>query len=345
MLIEERENNFDFLRFFAATYVVIKHSFDLLKIKEDYFLRKITHTLEFGVPVFFVISGYLIYQSATKSNSWINYFWKRSLRIFPGLVACVLFVTFIVGPLLTSLPLSIYFQSAQTYCSLKTITIYKLCLHLPGVFESNPNSSTNGSLWTLRYEFTFYILLAVAIITKINRYRYLLLLLVLSYPIFIMILGKKVEYLNHSSIYLLKHNIKFFFEWGYYFLSGVVIFLFKDEFNKHKKVILVMVIILVFIMLSSTQFSSISFKYILPVSIFLFAYAPIGLSNFAKYGDFSYGMYIYAFPIQQSIIHITNANISVNGMILYSLVITLFFSVLSWHLVEKPFLKLKNAFQ
>jgi peptidoglycan/LPS O-acetylase OafA/YrhL len=106
-----------------------------------------------------------------------------------------------------------------------------------------------------------------------------------------------------------------------------------------------MVIILVFIMLSSTQFSSISFKYILPVSIFLFAYAPIGLSNFAKYGDFSYGMYIYAFPIQQSIIHITNANISVNGMILYSLVITLFFSVLSWHLVEKPFLKLKNAFQ
>jgi len=80
----------------------------------------------------------------------------------------------------------------------------------------------------------------------------------------------------------------------------------------------------------------------LPYLVFYIAYVPINfLHNFNKFGDYSYGIYIYAFPIQQSVISLL-PKITIIGMTILSFCITFILAFLSWHIIEKNALKLKN---
>jgi peptidoglycan/LPS O-acetylase OafA/YrhL len=91
------------------------------------------------------------------------------------------------------------------------------------------------------------------------------------------------------------------------------------------------------------QMFFVGYSILLPYLVFYIAYIPGGrIRNFNKAGDYSYGIYIYAFPVQQSIAELI-PNISVFGMVCLSFIITFILAYFSWHFVEKKFLKMKRT--
>jgi peptidoglycan/LPS O-acetylase OafA/YrhL len=156
-----RLNNFDGLRLTAAILVVIGHAFILTGAgaPPSPFATPVD-TL--GVYIFFSISGYLIAGSWESNPRVVRFFRHRVLRIFPALFAVVLVTVFVIGPLATSDTLAGYFGSAQTWNYLQGLALL-VQYDLPGVFTSavHARSAVNGSLWTLGVEFCCYILVAV----------------------------------------------------------------------------------------------------------------------------------------------------------------------------------------
>ena len=172
--LKHNENNLDFLRFIAASLVIISHSSALAGsgVEPFYWLTKQQGTLgELCVGVFFIISGYLICASYIKTQNVFKYFYARALRIFPGLVIVLLVAVFIVGPCFTNLKLKDYFNNPATFTYLRTVDLYQIQFSLPGVMFSSGKSGTsvNGSLWTLSYEFTCYIMVAILGLARVLK--------------------------------------------------------------------------------------------------------------------------------------------------------------------------------
>jgi peptidoglycan/LPS O-acetylase OafA/YrhL len=105
----------------------------------------------------------------------------------------------------------------------------------------------------------------------------------------------------------------------------------------------VMFIFLLFGLITyNTKYYFFVFDLILVYGVFWFAYLPRGwIRGYNRIGDYSYGIYIYAFPIQQSIAYLI-PGIGPYPMMAIAFPVTLFFAVLSWHLVEKPVLGYKG---
>ncbi|MCB1297850.1 MAG: acyltransferase [Microthrixaceae bacterium] len=149
-------NFFDVLRLVAAAMVVVGHSWSLLGIPGVPMLGGITiHHL--GVYIFFSISGYLLSVSWARSPRPGAFMIRRCLRIFPALMLVVLVTVFIAGPLLTSLPAAAYWGSGQTWQYLLNMTLFAQ-YDLPGLFLENDQRAVNGSLWSLGPEFCCYLM-------------------------------------------------------------------------------------------------------------------------------------------------------------------------------------------
>ena len=127
----QESNQFNFLRFFAAFLVFFGHGYVLIGSHPNTVL---THSL--GVYIFFAISGYLISMSWDKDPSLIRFFIRRSTRIFPALIVCILLSVFILGPVLTTLTIKEYFSNYATLFYLSNIFLF-VSYYLPGVFEHN----------------------------------------------------------------------------------------------------------------------------------------------------------------------------------------------------------------
>lgn len=342
-------NNFDVIRFIAASFVIITHSYSLSGLSQKDWLYQITNGSilfsHLGVAIFFVISGYLITQSAISAKNWKGFLWKRLLRLIPGLSVALLFCALIIGPIFTSLNLHNYFVNSSTYRFLLSDFIYVRNYSLPGVFSNNPVDAVNGSLWTLAYEFTLYILVLFSLLIGILKKRvFLIFILMLFFGIRIY-LGDKYFIYNYASPLTLNLNIMFVFEWSFYFLSGMIFFLFKDKkLLDYRIAILLILIYSIFSFIGEKEILDILNYLLIPYLVFYFAFIPGKLNNFSKYGDFSYGLYIYAFPIQQSIIYLFQNQISVGLLIILSLLSTIPFAILSWHFIEKKALLYKNIF-
>ena len=139
----ERQNNFDLLRLLAALSVILSHSFLLAENSQDHDpLMIVTGGQAIlglaGVFVFFTVSGYLVSQSFATTRPPIVFLAKRALRIFPGLIACLVVCTFAIGPLITKLPLAEYLSRPETYLFLLHNAALDIEYNrLPGVFFSD----------------------------------------------------------------------------------------------------------------------------------------------------------------------------------------------------------------
>lgn len=344
---QRAENNFDLIRLVAAIMVILTHSYSLSGRGENDLLSQATSgALQFshlGVAIFFIISGYLITQSAQLSKSWKAYLWRRILRIFPGLVFVLLLSTFVLGALLTTLPIKEYFTDVKTYAHLSSVSLYGLSPKLPGVFSTNPIYSVNGSLWTLCYEFSLYLLTLAFFCVGICKKRNLLLALWFLMLLLRIYVGKNYYTYSYSTFWLLGLNITYFFEWSFYFLSGAIVFLYKDRLQPNVYwVFSLLALYIIATMLKSEMALRVLNYLLVPSVVFYFSFLK-GITNEAgKYGDFSYGFYIYAFPVQQSIIYFTHNSLSLETFFVLSVVFTFPFAFMSWHLVEKRFLAYKN---
>jgi peptidoglycan/LPS O-acetylase OafA/YrhL len=347
--LESRDNNFNLIRFIAAFGVLLSHSYALSigsNITEPF---KQLANITFGhiaVDVFFISSGFLIANSLFVKKNLANFLWARFLRIYPGLFIAVIFCVFIVGAFFTSYPLIQYLTDSQTYIFLakNTVLFFGEEPNLPGVFESLPWAGVvNGSLWTLPFEVKAYCLLVFFSIA-INR------LLIWSNGainvglvyLLIPVLGILIYITNHFFTFLpLSYFAAEDFRLYSFFFIGTACYIFKDSLILSQR-IFYSVLFALFLSTVNTEFFFVVYNLTIFYIIFYIAYIPKGwIRKFNHYGDYSYGIYIYAWPIQQSVIAII-PSVNVIELSLYSFVITLLLSYLSWHLIEKKALKYKG---
>lgn len=338
--LNSRSNNFDIIRFLAAFLVILKHSNSLLGQEQSLISH---HYLPFlGVPIFFTISGYLITISAVNSKNTLVYFWKRLLRLIPGLAVALLFTVFIIGPIVSNVDLQDYFSNPLTYRHLSMVSLYKMENIIPHVFSDNHSPGVNGSLWTLKYEFTCYVLVFLLVTFKMHKFKFLMLTLFILGILGRVYLGNKFYIYNYSNTYALNHNLMYLVQWGFFFFSGVIFYLFKDKIPLKGKFVLLATVIYGIILLVDYDLIK-YYQYIyIPYALFYISFIPSKLNKFGKYGDFSYGMYIYAFPVQQTFIVLLGASIHPLFLTLVASVAVFLLSYLSWNFVEKPCLKFKS---
>jgi len=325
--LSSKKNNLDFIRFVAAVMVIFSHSFDLNTVVSEPLEVISNYRFSFGsmaVAIFFIISGILITQSFQRSSSLYTFTASRVLRIFPALITVTILTIFLLGTIVTSHDLRSYFSDVRTFTYLQNISGLKLQYELPGVFEHNPYPKTvNGSLWSLRYEIICYCL--VVIIGFILRKKYVLPLI----GLLIMVLIFEEKLFDVTMIYFFIGALTYIFRKyislsvGFALLS-TIIFLTNIYFNINRPITFII--------------NGLSLGYLI---IYLGFFNTKYLQNFTKNGDYSYGIYIYAFPIQQ-LLYFRFNHLTPIYCFLISTVITIPLAMLSWHLVEKRALALKQ---
>ncbi len=340
-----RDNNFNLIRFLAAFLVLFSHSFALVYGTKQAEPLRTTLGMTWGgiaVDVFFVTSGFLITGSYFSRNNLTAFIWARVLRIYPALIVSMFFCVFVLGPSLSVYGIGDYLADSQAYLYFVKNSFLFLGVEyeLPGVFMENPWGNTvNGSLWTLPHEVRMYASLAVFLVglsllrTRWKRVGFrsamlLMGLLALGFHIF-----------NHFHPVIPSGYIKLF---SMFYVGGAM-YLWRDRILLSGKWFL---LALAALLASTAEKDAFFVVYclVLPYLVFFLAYVPGGvLREFNKLGDYSYGLYIYAFPIQQTVVALLDGA-SVGEVIVLSFLGTLFLAVLSWHLIEKRCLRLKGSY-
>jgi peptidoglycan/LPS O-acetylase OafA/YrhL len=338
-------NNFNLLRFVAASLVVISHGFELPTglAEHDWMFSVTGKALSwYAVNLFFVISGYLIFHSWQRNPSAKSFFWARFLRIIPGLLMMLVATVLILGAAFSTLGFRQYVEGEHTFAYfIGCLSIVFVKYELPGVFSSNPLHAVNGSLWTLRYEIFCYFCVAVAGLAGLLRFRRAR-RVVLFAGIFVTLLT--LIWLDIRGFGQSDGKLGMVYELARLamcFQLGGLYSELEDKLPVNFFVLLCLLALMT--MVARTP----SFA---PVAIATTAYAAIWFA-FVPNGkwviwtraapDYSYGIYIYAFPIQQAIISLV-PGISPALTIIFGFGITLVFAALSWHLVEKPALAFKR---
>lgn len=332
-------NNYDFLRVFAALCITFTHSFNLLAQNDLEPLIKISSgKFDFsfiGLCIFFSISGYLVTKSSATSVSFKNFAWKRFLRIQPVLIILCLATVFILGPLYTILNTLDYFRFLSTWTYFRNILpVFGAQFQLPGVFIHNADLGVNGSLWTLVLEERLYCIVGLFMLLGIKKSKWFVYAIVFLNVVFL----ANSLYAEHQ---MLPYLNKYFIQYALMFLNAGALYYLRIPFEKYAVTFFSAGLLLSLLIL---QNESLLFLWIiiLPVTILGFAYIKSPLNKTGKYGDFTYGIYIFSFPIQQALIQQFSGALKPLQLFAITLLLSVPLSVLSWHLLEKRCLNYKN---
>lgn len=322
---DHRANSFDLIRLLAATWVLIAHSAPLRGHPEASFLGY-DNISKVAVYVFFAISGYLITQSWIADPSPVRFSIRRALRLFPGLICVVGLSVFVLGPVVTTLPLGKYFATRGTWGYLRNIAL-SVRYPLPGVFTNNVGeTSVNGSLWTLPLEVTMYGgVLLLGWLRLLTRWAALLVACGLA--VTALLLGP-----SHPRYALC--------DLGVYFWMGALLYLARDWLPLRWPVAAALVA-LGAVFAFRPLFHVVAWIAIPYVVLLVSLRRLPGAALTRKFGDFSYGIYIYAFPVQQVIVWRGGATLSNAQNLLRVVFFTFMLAAASWHWIEAPALKLK----
>jgi peptidoglycan/LPS O-acetylase OafA/YrhL len=339
--LRSRSNNFDFLRLLAATLVILHHT--PILSGQPHPLNSVTGTFHLGhlaVGIFFVISGFLVTASIVKSDSVLEFVIARFARVIPALAAALVITVFVIGPLNTCLNLSLYFSAPSTWSYLHNIFLMEPQFDLPGVFTTNPfKDVVNGSLWTIPIEaFMYFVTFSLAIF-KLHKRPLAALALFVTLVILDMHYFTLPEHCTERFLWLpaLSETARY----AVFYTAGAVLYLFRSSIRLNRTCLFVMIGL--FLGSLFTPYVRLISYFSVPYVIIYFAFARIPfLSRAGRFGDFSYGLYLYAFPIQQTIINMTHSHINPVCFFIGSLFSTLILAVASWNLIEKPALALKS---
>ena len=329
-----RRNNFTALRILFAWLVLYGHSFPITAkgISDPLkpFFGGSIWIGELAVSGFFAISGFLVAASFVR-RGLLDYAVSRALRIYPALVVCVLLSVFLLGPVFTSLELRAYFVHPSTRDYLWNMTLaFPIEFRLPGVFQGHLRPGVNGSLWTLPVEMSCYVLLAIAGTAGLLRSRVLanaamlaLLLFASQYFAELPLIGRAERWARPAL----------------YSLLGVACYVNRDRLPLSAPLAL-FAALLAWAALGEEWFVFVfppAFTYL----VLFVAYRSPYLDLDGRLGDPSYGIYIYAWPVQQMLADSLPAqgpyfNMAVATVIVFSM------ALLSWYALERPALRLKG---
>ena len=341
-----RDNNFNLVRLLAAGCVLLSHSWPLSGTPGEPFERFANFSLgHFGVDIFFVVSGFLVTGSLFARGTLRSFVRARSLRIFPALTASAFGAALVIGPLVTRLPLATYLASPLTwlYALLNSTTWpWGVVWQLPGVFAGNPGGdAVNGALWSLPWELTMYAML-VGIGALALRSRPLLGARGVRVVVFgIALLSTLGHGLNEGADLSRAFRVVQGLRLVALFFTGASLQLLRDRVPLKGSWFAVALAALV-AALRWQGYALVAYPLLLSYVVLWLALVPGGvLRTYNRLGDYSYGFYLWQFPIQQWIVF-THRGISQPLLLLASLPAALAIAVASWHLIERPALALKE---
>ena len=337
MQIENIKNNFGFLRLLLATLVIVSHSPEILdQNRNREILTSIFGTISFGelaVDGFFLISGYLILKSYLSSSTLKSYLLKRVLRIYPGFICASLFCILILVPFSGEIQLIFNMSLADWLHSFFRM----LSLDSPQV-NNTKYPALNGAMWTIWLEFVCYLCIPIVYIFSFNKSKMYLILIVMMMNIFLytVISGKNIwlPYVRldiHNSARLMTA-----------FLVGGAFYLFREKIIWKKKFTFISIIFL-FICLNLKNFAEFGLFIFGSYLLFNFAlnYKNKFLNSIGAKTDVSYGVYLYAWPIQIYIIKY-HPQVNLYFLMIITIVLSMIFGYISWVCLEKPFMQLKK---
>ncbi|SHJ17450.1 acyltransferase family protein [Parasporobacterium paucivorans] len=333
---DERKNNFNILRFIAAVMVIYGHMFPLLGLHQNLLLNQNVSTI--AVKIFMLISGYLVTQSYLREKQFLYYVIKRVFRIFPALIFCIVITVFVIGPMFTAVPVSEYFSNSQTYFYLYKNILLSPVYSLTGVFGDNiyPNA-VNGSLWTLPIEFALYFIFPfiVYVFSRMKGKKIIYYCVTIGVCVLSIIL---LKYFPGKVIVIYGTNIIEAVYIGVYFFIGGLFSLI--DLKKYLNIQIASIAFFVAVCLGN--FGNIKMEILtlilLPYFVFSFAFAEKAFFSkcFSK-NDYSYGIYLWGFVIQQIFTHLlVKYEVRFNYYLLFSILGALICAIVSWHFIERP---------
>lgn len=334
-----RRNSFDTLRLIGAAVVLVGHAFIITGHEAPTIMGRGLH--QFGLWIFFSLSGYLICQSWRRDSRLRPYLTKRLLRILPGLWWFLGLSVLVIGPIATVLPLPAYFADHRTWVYAFKNAVLITGWSLPGVFDTLPvRSQMNGSLWSLAIEACLYLLVPL-LVALWRRSAILTFLLGVLAPVGTVAIWWVRPVLLQTGF----HGI--LFGWGLgvapLFISGAIIALAGlDGPNRPRGAIPAALAALAVAALLIHGNSVVAVLAAFPFALLVIA---LGRSPWLHWrlldriGDLSYGIYLSAYPLQQLMFQLAGGGPWRN--VLLATPLTLALAGLSWRLIERPALRWK----
>jgi len=334
------KNNFDLLRLVLAFSVCFAHLATVSAIQD---FSPLEHYFNSGLAVdcFFVVSGFLIFRSYSRSSSLSSYLNKRFRRIYPAYLTVVLFAAFLL-PLFIAPGTGLLFSAEWfRYLGSNLTFLNFLQPDLSGVFSANPLSVINAPLWTIKVEVMFYLSVPLIFFLLQGRKKWLVLGLLYGASFAYSLLFLQLYQTTGVELYL-KLEKQLPGQLGF-FLGGGGIYLYYTFFKKHYWKLLLPAF--VFLTCKGVVFAPILYPLALAIAVVSFALFLPYLGNWGKYGDVSYGVYVYHFPIIQIFAAFglfTKHPWPAFTLLVLAILIT---SACSYHFVERPFLRRSSHYR
>lgn len=327
-----RKNCFDFIRYYLALVIIFVH-FSVLSEKLEF--NWITNGGE-AVSGFFTLSGFLIFYSFLKRPELKNYVSKRLRRILPPYFFIVITCA-AAGILVTGLTAKEYLLSGQLYKYLLSNLCFMNFLEpcLPGVFTGNIIPAVNGSLWTMKVELMLYATVPITyyLFKRYNKAAVLITIFALS----IIYKYTFLHLFDTTGNELYRIMSRQVGTQLIYFYSGTALLFCFSKFQKHIKLILPSTLIVY----AAQQYIPF-YEYIAP---FIFSIIIIGiaynfkfLNIFNRLPNISYSIYLFHFPVIQTILNFRIHEINPYLALFLSIVLTIVLAYFSYKYVEKPFM-------
>ncbi len=331
--IDRKNNNFDMIRLVAALMVIFGHSFFIFPTdgyKEPLLgLLKKDYTGSLAVYIFFFLSGIFITASFVNSKTFTRYILMRMFRIYPALIVCNIITVFLVGAISTTLDLRSYLGSKETWAYFfRNNLMMDFVPLLPGVFKDNLfKEAVDGSLWTLPCEVRCYLLVILLGALGFLKNK---MVIPLAICFVALLVFRNTAYISGFFTGLTMQAIFFF--------GGILAYRLRNRFVISKRVALILIAVCAGSYFIAFKVFICIFYVALLYTVLIFATLNV-VKKIKLPGDYSYGIYIYGFLVQQTLAHLFPKLTSYPSMLI-SIPVTVAFGIISWYCIEKPALGL-----
>lgn len=339
-MFSKSQNNFTLLRLLLSWSVILGHSYplsnDLNHTDVIFRLLRFDYSGSLAVKMFFMLSGLLVIHSACSKQQASYFIISRLLRVYPGLFICLIVSTCVLGPMFTRFSINNYINQYELYLYIVTnLTFSSILWRLPGVFDGS-SYGLNGSLWTISFELLCYGFVASVLFLSsgIRRESIVIISLKISCMAIIMATALVPEQIPYFGKNLEAQVLLALF------CIGGLLSLFHDSISINFSLLLSLWF-LQYILRTLDSLHLLFYTALFITLIFIFTNSYIRKLYISD--DISYGVYLYGFPVQQSLYYL-DPDIGAYRMFAFSVIISSVLGYVSWRIVEKPALSFRDPF-